>query len=718
MTTNMNTNNNTSKKKGGPEIMDNVEQRMKMLSTALDSTGHGSPDTNTTQDGSQHSTPIQNKVRQQAKTAAQKLKERRVVSSNPNEGTTQNANPTPQQNESRNTIMIEGTNIGSRADEPNWTTEELQKISDACGKRLQTVMMAETRRSFADPQQKYLTTMPDGTTMTKKAAILPNISLSEFSLGLGKIKGDEKTGKSKLYSDVVMKGPNWLLSQWTSKDVVMEGVANNILDKPPRMINGRPERRIGHDFARIGLPKTSFGPVFETLKEVYGGILESVSVTRGYYWLNASWGVTGSPGNFIYTGPNKIKQNTYKLYEAMKMISGYSSFGAAAIAISVAGEARMERGKMVPVSNKFELSIKLHNMFHVKKVTYRSPPQSASTGFEVTDDIYDEAEILEPSSNTRSARGYNISAIMRRNPMMFMRRNPNEFVARFVTCSEANCTTTSGVTEFKSMTLRTGLSYCTEHVTMSEIKHRLSNSVDVTNTVLIFYDIELSKDGEIEQLGACTESGQSFSAFIRTSVRTNSSPFLKKITPEYWSMLAEEPRFTMERFISWVNSQSPMATGPNSDKTKIMLAAHFGSCHDHVHLLRTMMKWGLTPPNYMLVDTLTIFKVMKGMNDCAKLSRLVSKYASWIDHVPHDADSDAEALRFMTMIVFPNTKLACHTFGITCKNFMDRTGLSMYVPSPIITMVHRKRTMSVTQSGDMSMIKNISDSSSISRSTI
>lgn len=54
--------------------------------------------------------------------------------------------------------------------------------------------------------------------------------------------------------------------------------------------------------------------------------------------MNASWGVTGSPGKFVYPAANRVKCDTEKLYEAMKMIMGGSSLGAAAIAISVANE--------------------------------------------------------------------------------------------------------------------------------------------------------------------------------------------------------------------------------------------------------------------------------------------------------------------------------------------------------------------------------------------
>ncbi len=292
-----------------------------------------------------------------------------------------------------------------------------------------------------------------------------------------------------------------------------------------------------------------------------------------------------------------------------------------------------------------------------------------------------------PARSRRSQPG-SVGSTMRRNPMMFMIRNPAEIVSKFAICPEPGCMVSSGVGDFTSMTIRTGLTHCTNHVSLTEVERKFRQPIKSESMTLIFYDIELSRDGDIEQIGACTESGQTFSAFVKTSVRTNSSPFLKRITPEFWAMLAEEPKVTFERFIEWTKLQH--GRNPNSDgKVEgIMLAAHYGSCHDHVHLLRTMMKWGITPPDYTLVDTLAIFKTVKGMSQNAKLKTLVNKYAPWIDHVPHDANSDADALRYVTMIAFPNTKMACHAFGISCGTFMSRTGLNMYMPSPIVTFKH------------------------------
>jgi len=39
---------------------------------------------------------------------------------------------------------------------------------------------------------------------------------------------------------------------------------------------------------------------------------------------------------------------------------------------------------VVSADGKFELSVKIHNMFHLEKVNYHSPPQAAATGFYVS----------------------------------------------------------------------------------------------------------------------------------------------------------------------------------------------------------------------------------------------------------------------------------------------------------------------------------------------
>ncbi|OAA37011.1 hypothetical protein NOR_07287 [Metarhizium rileyi] len=88
-----------------------------------------------------------------------------------------------------------------------------------------------------------------------------------------------------------------------------------------------------------------------------------------------------------------------------------------------------------------------------------------------------------------------------RSPMFFRLANPREVIGGFVPCQNDECRVTSGTTESPAMTLRTGFSYCLDHFRRDEVKQRSMGKTDFDNMTLIFYDLQLSKDGEIEQIG-------------------------------------------------------------------------------------------------------------------------------------------------------------------------------------------------------------------------
>ncbi|KAH8748873.1 hypothetical protein F5883DRAFT_720945 [Diaporthe sp. PMI_573] len=140
------------------------------------------------------------------------------------------------------------------------------------------------------------------------------------------IPWDHQDGRAKLYSDTVMMGANksWLLNHRTALDVVMEGLPNAILDKPSKITNGRADRRIGHDLARIGLPKKSF----------------------------------------LYKNMRGSAISTTRFSEAMRMLvslDNRSSMGAATLVISLAVNAKVENGNLIPTSHKNELVVQLRS---------------------------------------------------------------------------------------------------------------------------------------------------------------------------------------------------------------------------------------------------------------------------------------------------------------------------------------------------------------------
>lgn len=57
-----------------------------------------------------------------------------------------------------------------------------------------------------------------------------------------------------------------------------------------------------------------------------------------------------------------------------------------------------------------------------------------------------------------------------------MNRNPASADDGNVICNEPGCTVSSAVADFTSMTLRTGLSYCTAHVNQHEVAANCINS--------------------------------------------------------------------------------------------------------------------------------------------------------------------------------------------------------------------------------------------------
>lgn len=262
------------------------------------------------------------------------------------------------------------------------------------------------------------------------------------------------------------------------------------------------------------------------------------------------------------------------------------------------------------------------------------------------------------------------------------------------------CEETSAVAKFQTMSLRSGFASCMYHINKDDVLNKVETARRNTRKrTVIFYDVELSRDGEIEQIAAFTTMGTSFTAFMRTPTRTNTSPVLRAIPPMIYNALAASPMDVYRRFIAWARIHHNIETGGDDD-SEIILAAHYGACHDHAHLLRSMMSWGLTPPKFMLADTLLLFKLTKGMDQQASLSTLLLTYAPWLQHTPHDAISDARVLRAVVSQVFPDTVLACLAFAVTYEDFIASVGLNLYISSPMSPFPARTRSGVVEEYDD------------------
>ena len=295
-------------------------------------------------------------------------------------------------------ITMSGRNIGAEQREPEWTPEQLSVIKQMSSTVLQAMPVTDTRRAIADPDQEFVMIDENNTVVPTEKAYVSTLTPDQYCVGIGPPKYDI-TGSPRFYADAViadMKG-SWLVNQWTSEMVVIEGVANNVLMQTNRTgnISGR---RIGYHFARIGLPKFAFGPLFNTLNQNFPGTSAHISQSEGYLWMNASWGVASFPGTFSYMTENGI-QKTSSLIEAMRVINGRSSLCLGTIAISITTPAKMVDGTPTMETSGFGLSVKLHNAFNIDIVDFHGPPQQGSTGMMISKRLTEKAKIV-PRSGT------------------------------------------------------------------------------------------------------------------------------------------------------------------------------------------------------------------------------------------------------------------------------------------------------------------------------
>jgi len=317
-------------------------------------------------------------------------------------------------------FMISGRNVGAEENEPDWTEEQMKFIRSMTTTTLQIVPVKDTRRSVMDPDQKFVGRDENGSIVPTEEAYVSSLDPSHYCVGTGPMKYDT-TGSPRFYSDAVVADINgqWLVNQWTSEWVVIEGVAPNVLMQQHKTGSATQSgRRIGYNFARIGLPKSSFGALFNTLAINHPGSMSSITETRGYYWTNASWGVASFSGTFAYMEDGKL-QRTTNLVDVMRMLNGRSSLCLATVAISITCSAKAEREKMVPNTDSYGLSIKLHNAFGVNTVDFHGPPQQGSTGMMIPKRFVEGAQSMSKGGVMRSSMGNSSSIFASKNQGLF-----------------------------------------------------------------------------------------------------------------------------------------------------------------------------------------------------------------------------------------------------------------------------------------------------------
>lgn len=250
-----------------------------------------------------------------------------------------------------------------------------------------------------------------------------------------------------------------------------------------------------------------------------------------------------------------------------------------------------------------------------------------------------------------------------------------------VSCATRGCTSSSLISDYASITLRCDVPMCMAHVTVNDIVEAGSSKIPTGPIVLIFYDLEITSSGEIEQIAAVSPTGKHINLYIKTSCRRNNSPLIRTLSPMAYMYGACSLSAALEHFIVWVNMITIAQKRSSSSPPILMIIAHNGMNHDHYFLTKAMLRLQMPIPNWLLSDTMPMFKTIITRSNSAKLADLVVTYAGWVDHVPHDALSDADALMNVTMVGDTNWLSICNALSTSYERYKEITGLSMFKPT-------------------------------------
>ena len=295
----------------------------------------------------------------------------------------------------------------------------------------------------------------------------------------------------------------------------------------------------------------------------------------------------------------------------------------------------------------------------------------------------------DPGSAIAAGRLRKFSSVDATDDTFMLANSPLDSHAfSFTNCNVFGCSNTSAFGVWNCMTLRCGFDTCTAHTSTEAVRTKVESTQTPANLVAIFYDIEVTLTGEIEQISAASTIGTHFDTYIRTSVRRHNSPILGQIPAMLYTLTAVEPKTAMDHLIHWVRRTRTQTHVLASRDEDVVMVAHGGSKHDHVLILKSMMKWGINPPRWRFADTLPLFKIVVCPDEKASLTELVNRYAAWFDHTPHDALSDAKALMSVVMMSVNDPATMLYAFSSDYETFVRSVGLNVFrirsmVPFPL-----------------------------------
>ncbi|SCV57690.1 uncharacterized protein FFB14_15275 [Fusarium fujikuroi] len=111
----------------------------------------------------------------------------------------------------------------------------------------------------------------------------------------------------------------------------------------------------------------------------------------------------GNLGTLFYRDKNGAPKKSNRLHKTVERIIGSKSYCVTTLAIWILNEATIQERRVTTSGNTHQFSYQLQDVIHLKRVSYRSPPQASSSGFEISEDILNQAENLSAPKIAYSA---------------------------------------------------------------------------------------------------------------------------------------------------------------------------------------------------------------------------------------------------------------------------------------------------------------------------
>lgn len=288
--------------------------------------------------------------------------------------------------------VIGGGSIGNATNDPPKDPLNVQMMAKYAASPVpKLARVGSTRSGSSGDQTKYMSIGQTGVVSVNRMGSINFIDFTEPSpvVCIGPPRPVYSGATPRVYVDVCVSIADGavLMSQMRCEGVVIEGVTARSRGRS----NAASKRQVGKDFVRMGLPRGAFDPIFEAMEEMMPGCTAELKTSETYFWLNASWGVGGSPASITYMtqkAGRPMPTTTQSIADVLGRLKGKSPIGTAMICLSMSATERIDTVTGARVSADPKMSAKMYGFVMTGHGDYHGPALASSYGISMDDATY------------------------------------------------------------------------------------------------------------------------------------------------------------------------------------------------------------------------------------------------------------------------------------------------------------------------------------------